>query len=222
MIKVKIGAAYYDISQFPDECPHCHHAVKAEVISTTVAATDNIIDIAFQCPRHTCRRVSIAVYRREMVNPIERGGAFYLRFLHPRNPVDPVVSEHVAKVSPQYVEIFTQASKAEAFDLREIAGVGYRKALEFLVKDYCISKNPDNEEEIKAKFLGRVIDNHVDNENIKQCAKRAVWLGNDETHYVRVWVEKDIKDLKLLIQLTVGWIEQEILTDILLKDMQQG
>lgn len=222
MVKVKIGTEYYDLSQFPDECSYCHHAIKAEVISTTLMAAHNVIDMVFACPRYACKRVSIAVFKRETINAIEKGKGFQLRFLHPSNPVDPEFSEHVAKVSPQYVEIFKQASKAEALGLGEIAGVGYRKALEFLVKDYCITKNPDKEEEIKAKFLGRVIDNHVDNVNIKQCAKRAVWLGNDETHYVRVWVEKDIKDLKLLIQLTVGWIEQEILTEILLNDMQQG
>lgn len=222
MQKIMVGQKMFDIDNFADECPHCHHAINAGVISSTVNNAENIIDMVIRCPRLACMRISIAVYKREMMNAIEMAKGFRLRYLHPRNPVDPVFSEHVAKVSPQYVEIFTQASKAEAFGLGDIAGVGYRKALEFLVKDYCISKNPESEEEIKAKFLGRVIDNHVDNVNIKQCAKRAVWLGNDETHYVRVWIEKDIKDLKLLIQLTVGWIEQEILTDILLKDMQHG
>ncbi len=62
---------------------------------------------------------------------------------------------------------------------------------------------------------------YVDNENIKQRAKRAVWLGNDETHYVRTWIDKDIKDLKLLIKLTVGWIEHAIITELLIADMQK-
>ncbi|VVN47561.1 hypothetical protein [Pseudomonas fluorescens] len=222
MIKLKINQRYYDVNQYPDRCPHCRHAIKAEVVLSAINSAEDIIDIVFSCPRYECLRISIAVYVRNTTSLVETLMGYRLRYLHPMNPIDPIFSPHVAKVSPQYVEIFKQASKAEAFDLGEIAGVGYRKALEFLVKDYCITKNPDKEEEIKAKFLGRVIDNHVDNVNIKQCAKRAVWLGNDETHYVRVWVEKDIKDLKLLIQLTVGWIEQEILTEILMKDMQQG
>ncbi|MGF6199795.1 hypothetical protein [Pseudomonas laurylsulfatiphila] len=220
MIKLKVGQTYYDFNQLPDECPHCHHAIKAEVVSTTVDASDNIVDMAFVCPRHTCRRASIAVFKREMVNPIERGGVFQLRVLYPRNPIDPDFSEHVAKVSTQYVEIFTQASKAEAFGLGEIAGVGYRKALEFLVKDYCITKYPDNAEDIKKIMLSPVIQTYVDNENIKKCAQRASWLGNDETHYVRKWVDKDINDLKGVIKLVVAWIEQEIQTEILLREMQ--
>lgn len=99
--------------------------------------------------------------------------------------------------------------------------MGYRKALEYLVKDFCVSKFPDKEDDVKKRPLGQVVDVYVDNENIKQCAKRAVWLGNDETHYVRTWVDKDIKDLKLLIKLTVGWIEQAIITAMLIEDMQK-
>ncbi|MNF08429.1 hypothetical protein D3C80_2088550 [compost metagenome] len=65
-----------------------------------------------------------------------------------------------------------------------------------------------------------MIEGFVTNENVKQCAKRAIWLGNDETHYVRKWVDKDIKDLKLLIQITVNWIQQEVITKKLLEDMK--
>jgi hypothetical protein len=139
----------------------------------------------------------------------------------PRNPVAPSIPGEVAKISPQFVEIFSQASKAEAYGLGEVAGVGYRKALEYLVKDYCVSRSPGKEDDVKKRPLGQVVDVYVDNENIKQCAKRAVWLGNDETHYVRTWVDKDIKDLKLLIKLTVGWIEQAVITAMLIEDMQK-
>lgn len=220
MVKLKIQQRYYDVSQYPDKCPHCHHSIKAEVVLSAINNAEDIIDIVFSCPRYECSRISIAVYTRDTTNLIEVLLGYRLRYLEPMNPIDPIFSEHMAKVSPQYVEIFTQASKAEVFGLGEIAGVGYRKALEFLVKDYCITKNPGKEEEIKSKMLGAVIDNYVDNQNVKQCAKRAAWLGNDETHYVRKWVEKDINDLKGVIKLVVAWIEQEIQTEILLKDMQ--
>ena len=40
----------------------------------------------------------------------------------------------------------------------------------------------------------------------------ATWLGKDETHYVRIWNDKDIEDLKMLMQLTVYWISRELLT----------
>ncbi|MBP2259149.1 hypothetical protein [Virgibacillus alimentarius] len=41
-------------------------------------------------------------------------------------------------------------------------------------------------------------------------AERATWLGNDETHYVRQWENKDLQDLKNLIDLTVYFISKNL------------
>ncbi len=69
-------------------------------------------------------------------------------------------------------------------------------------------------------FLSTCIDKFVTSPEIKICAKRAAWLGNDETHYVRRWVDKDIENLKELILLTVNWIHSSILTQKYEKEMQ--
>jgi hypothetical protein len=50
-------------------------------------------------------------------------------------------------------------------------------------------------------------------------ASRAAWLGNDETHYLRTWEDKDLTDLKKLIELTVQWIEIEELARDVVVDM---
>ena len=103
----------------------------------------------------------------------------------------------------------------------EICGVGFRKALEFLIKDYAKFKNPEESEQIERKFLGKRIGDYIDDTRIKTVAKRAVWLGNDETHYVRKWEDKDLSDLKKLIELTVHWIEMEFLTESFENDMPE-
>jgi hypothetical protein len=119
------------------------------------------------------------------------------------------------------VSIYNQAYFAEQINLDQICGVGYRKSLEFLIKDYLISKETEKQvkENIRKKFLNNCIQDHVQNDNIKNVAKRAVWLGNDETHYVRVWANKDVKNLKQLIDLTVRWIENEVETERVLQEM---
>ena len=118
-----------------------------------------------------------------------------------------------------FKEVYRQASAAEAYKLEQVAGVGFRKALEFLVKDFCIQERPSDEDAIKDEFLGRTIANRISDTNIKKCAERAAWLGNDETHYVRKWEEKDIADLKVLIDLTMSWIRNGILTKRYLDEM---
>ena len=85
--------------------------------------------------------------------------------------------------------------------------------MEFLIKDYLIKTNPTKEESIKKKFLGKCIQEDVTDTKIKSAAKRAVWLGNDETHYVREWTDETLESLKKLISLTHHWIEMEELTE---------
>jgi hydroxymethylpyrimidine pyrophosphatase-like HAD family hydrolase len=125
----------------------------------------------------------------------------------------------IEDLSPSFVEIYNEAYNAEQLDLNQICGVGYRKAIEFLMKDFAVMNNPDKEDEIKKMPLMQCIKKFIDSNNVKKVAERAVWLGNDETHYVRVWDAKDLQDLKKLIELTVHWIEVELLTKELEDDM---
>jgi hypothetical protein len=127
-------------------------------------------------------------------------------------PIEPEFAEDIKALSPDFVKILAQSKTAEAYKLDQVCGVGYRKALEFLIKDYCISLFPARADEIKSKFLGTCIKEFVDDEKVRACAEFAAWLGNDETHYVRKWEDKDIEDLKTLIALTVNWIESSVLT----------
>ena len=59
----------------------------------------------------------------------------------------------------------------------------------------------------------------MDDPRLKQCAERATWLGNDETHYERKWIDRDVDDLKTLIRLTVNWVESALLTEKYAKGM---
>lgn len=131
-------------------------------------------------------------------------------------------SDTIQGVSKDFVTIYNEAYAAEQMSLNDVCGVGYRKALEFLVKDY-ISRGKKEEEigAIREKKLSKCIVDYVTDVRIKEVAKRAVWLGNDETHYVRKWEGKDVHDLKGIIHLVIRWIEQEIETEALLQEMPE-
>ena len=55
---------------------------------------------------------------------------------YPKVPELHQFDENIKKLSSNFCEIFNQAYVAELMKLNEIAGIGYRKALEFLIKDY--------------------------------------------------------------------------------------
>ena len=133
-------------------------------------------------------------------------------YIFPEPPVGRDFKKRFAEVSPGFIKIYQQAAKAEAAGLDEIAGPGYRKALEFLVKDYLLSVVEEGEhDKIKRIMLGSCIKDHINDDEIRAAADAAKVVGNSETHYVRDETAT-LEDLKEFIDLTVYWIEKRLAT----------
>lgn len=121
-----------------------------------------------------------------------------------------VFSDYIMNLSPTFIEIYNQSENAEAIHLDQIAGMGYRKALEFLVKDYIIHKHQNDKSIIGEKSLSFCINNYINNQDIKILAEKSAWLGNDETHYVKKHTDRDVSDLKKFINACANYIEMEL------------
>jgi hypothetical protein len=215
------------LARMPDECPRCHQGIDPRcrfgTLLTRLPAKHIWAQLGFQCPRENCRRLFLAlygyVYPYEQTSTLEGTHVFELLEVSPRSPIERTFPKRIADLSPRFPKIYNQAAAAEDHELGEIAGPGYRKALEFLIKDYLVSLFPSDAAAIKATFLGRLIQDRVTDANIKSVAERATWLGNDETHYERRWEKNDINDLKKLIGLTVYWVDSELLTKEMVASM---
>jgi hypothetical protein len=177
------------------------------------------LQLTYRCPRHKCGALFLAEFDFSGWQS-GRDVSWDLKRLYPNVPTSPKVPDCIAIISPTFVALYTQALRAEYHGLNDIFGLALRKALEFLIKDYCITKDTAAEADIKNEFLGNVIKNRVSDLNIKICAERATWLGNDETHYERRWTGHDVTDLHTLIKLTLNWIANEHLTQSYLDLMQ--
>jgi hypothetical protein len=214
---MQIGSNRYNYYSDPDRCPRCHHSIHPKFITASLSANisskGTVADAIYACPRASCSRLFIATYKPDNSLHLQ------LSHLNPETHKTPEIDTEIIDLSPSFFEIYSQAHSAELYQLNEIAGVGYRKSLEFLIKDYCSQKKPENKETIIASPLGSVIDKFVEDHNIKACAKRAAWLGNDETHYTKKWQDKDLNDLKVLIMLSCNWIKNNILTEKYLNEM---
>ena len=164
-----------------------------------------------------CSSSFITTYENFINNPsyssYKNNGAYWAGKLETCEPIYPenkLFSEKIAKLSPMFQTIYNQANTAESYSLNEIAGMGYRKALEFLVKDFCIHLNPDKKTEIENILLGKCISTYISDEKIKNLATASTWIGNDETHYVRKHIDKDIKDMKQFIHALLYFIEYQL------------
>jgi hypothetical protein len=203
------------INGTPDECPRCRRFINVFAVWGGISASNATVQTVFRCTSSECDELFIGTYIR---NP--QDSIYYLDGTAPLKSLPLKFPETVAGVSPTFIEIMNQVVVAEAQQLSQLEGIGLRKGLEFLVKDFSIQQHPTEAEEIKKTLLGNCIEKYVQDENIKQCAKRAAWLGNDETHYTRKWEDKDIEDLKLLVRLTVNWIDNVLMTQKYVQEMQ--
>lgn len=125
-------------------------------------------------------------------------------------PIIVDLPDNIEKVSASFVEIYTQATTAESLKLDQIAGVGYRKSLEFLIKDYAIRYNPNEEDNIKKMLLYPCIKKYLSEfKRLQALATAATWIGNDETHYERRHTSHDIESMKRFIKSASQYIAAE-------------
>lgn len=206
------------LQRVPDECPYCHRSIEAKPLGgwsggPIAEGSESKLLIAFQCPNRQCKNIFITRYlhfkNRQFMGYLVERPTF----------VGPELPKAISDGFKDFAEIYNQALEAQHWGLSQIAGPGLRKALEFLIKDYVIRKKPDEVDKIKRLVLMQCIDQHVDDNRIQACASRAIWLGNDETHYHRRWKDKDIEHLKTLLKLTINWIENELLTEQFIEEM---
>ncbi|MBN6101686.1 DUF4145 domain-containing protein [Xanthomonas sp. CFBP 8703] len=209
---------YFSIDTPPDRCPQCHTAVHPKLISQHVSTDKSEAYLTYLCTNRSCLRPFIATYRRRSLHSKE----LTLRSVAPRNKARSSFPQSVADISPTFCEIYGQVESASDEHLDQLVGIGLRKSLEFLIKDFSKSEHADEADKIERMPLAKCIDTYVSDQNILQCAKRAAWLGNDETHYIRKWSDKDVSDLKILVRLTVNWIDNHLLTKKYMDEMPSG
>lgn len=192
----------------PDKCPICHSFITPDKIHSEFYINENRhikeIRIFFRCTNLKCKEPFIAYYSDKYNN-----WHYYLGNTLPKNYLEEKFDDEIKEVSEEFITIYNQSLMAETIGLNKIAWVWFRKSLEFLIKDYVILLNPDDEENIKKQFLWNVISEKISDDEIKEIAKRATWIWNDETHYVKKWEDKDISDLKILIDITQSFISKK-------------
>lgn len=196
-----------------NQCPICKSKISPIFISATLNSPTSATIFNF-C--RSCYSPFISSYKVTHSSQSTNTVGYYDSTLVKSDPStfqEYVFDDKIIGLSPQFNKIYNQALAAESSSLDEIAGLGFRKALEFLVKDFAIHQNPDSEEEIKKMALAKCINKYIDNTQIKTLAERSAWIGNDEAHYIRKQEDRDINDMKKFIQATVYFIGMILITE---------
>lgn len=206
-----------------EECPKCKKSMAPQNLYGIVHDKDSkeCLSVADYC--NGCHSLIVSEYEINKKKKINYKGIVEvinneykmekLNYSAPMSIKERTFEGALNKVSPQFIRIYNEALKAEQYSLNEIAGLGYRKALEFLIKDYSIYKNPEKEEEIKNTWMMNCLKEYVDNKKIKTLAEKAEWIGNDEAHYTKIQTDRDIKDMKIFIEALIYFISMELIVD---------
>ncbi|MDW3976924.1 hypothetical protein AB6F13_01390 [Staphylococcus saprophyticus] len=199
---------YYEID-FPNYCPWCKAKISPVILSQTPYDTSNRrlpISLTLQCP--SCYKHFLQTYKVKFTSD----EAILGLDIDNEKPMPKSLFEYpseIDKISKEFNNIITQSSNAEDLGYDHLAGIGYRKAIEFLVKDYLIEFKNADKDEVSNKPLGKCISD-IDDSRINNLARAATWIGNDETHYVRKHVDKDVQDLKKFLHALTNLVSLEI------------
>lgn len=200
----------------PSTCPLCKHAIKPQEIHlATYQNEDNewFITGLYLCKHCYQTFITLCSCTLDTTKAYHHEYHADLIYSGPTRHENRDFPDKFKEVTPKFVEIYNQAKAAEDYGLNEICGIGYRKALEFLIKDYLVYKEPDKADIIRSMELGKCIANKITDEDIKAVASRCAWLGNDQTHYTRRFEEYDLETLKQLLDATIYWVSMKFATE---------
>lgn len=220
---------YIDI-EIIDSCPFCHKMINPldleNFLCNVSAKNAKYLQRIFRCPNKECGMVFTALYE---ICFDAKAGLYVYSFekLEPTRPYEPLISEIIKDKFPEFYKVYKEANAVDSLGLSEVSGMVFRKSLEFLVKGFAkdgLKDSLDNKEEksnIDKMSLASCVKKYITDPNTKSMAERTAWLGNDESHYLRRWPEKDINDLKVLLKLTINSIENQLLINKYQEEMDK-
>lgn len=200
----------------PNICPHCHVVINPHnqwVVESKDSDNIPILITAWLCSNDSCKKIFLANYKLDgqdlkfnrFLNGLPKGPDWPkpIADLKSGNSRSPEQSEQT-----RFIKTYLQSLVAENFGLNEIAGMGFRKAIEYLVKDWAIQNKPEDKDKIEKSWLGSVIKDYYSGD-LKDILERATWLGNDQAHYNKLFDEYDVVVLKELIELIMVELDRQ-------------
>ena len=120
-------------------------------------------------------------------------------------------SKSLIDLSPGFENYYNQAARAEKAGDLDLAAIGFRTALECLVKDYAIKELHKDREEVVSKKLFGAIGDYLGERELVATADVVRILGNDYTHYERKYPQHDYELLKSYLQIFMKLVETKLM-----------
>lgn len=185
----------------PTLCPHC--GVSTDAICRDARALPfssaggqlHFVSFAWACT--ACGRHFVSCH----VADKDQSTAALVCVYPPAAPYapDPLVQD----LSPRFVDLYRQAQAAEDLEAWDVAAMGYRAALEVLLKDYAIRALGRDEKAVARSKLADLIVEVFHEQELVNCADVVRLLGNDYTHFQRRYTDVDFVNIRRYLDLLV-------------------
>lgn len=196
----------------PNYCPWCHKLISPNILvqtsfNATVDEHGCLASFILGCP--DCMKHFLYSIDTTFIS----GSSKFEYIPVTEKPIpksDFIYPSEIDEISKEFGNIISQSAHAEGLGLNHLAGIGYRKSIEFLLKDYLIVHKKLDKEKISKNTLGQCISQDITDSRLQALARAATWIGNDETHYVRKHEDKDISDMKKFLHNLTLFISYEL------------
>lgn len=179
--------------QRPLFCPICGKEQVPEIIDRKLFLQNRNRRYGAICYRcSSCNEYYVVTYDINRKDRFCSGYTFC-----PQPSFDKYTDNDLEALSPRYVEASQQALNAESRGDIELAAIGYRFALECLVKDYAIKELKQPVDEVKGKALYNSLWDYLsEQKELLKSSDVVRILGNDYAHYDRKYPQYDFSVLK--------------------------
>jgi len=190
----------------PATCPHCNcncdAPIKKSCSFAEPSGSCSYVILFLQCT--ACEKIFVSLSRFYKDKDSEFCDIYPM-------PHTVFQNEQIEKLSPRFVDVYNQALQAEDFNNTILASVGYRTALEILIKDYAINQLGKPADEVTNKKLFDAISEYLGETDLINTADVVRILGNDKTHYQEKHPEHDFQILKKYMDVFISLIETKLL-----------
>lgn len=200
---IKIGNSKIKC-KIPITCPYCSAYIQPhqKSLASVPYNQDNKIHLV-TFSAICCNKLFFAIYETS-----KQAGELLASY--PAEKPIPL-SEAINEISPRFIELYNQAFFAEQQNFFELAGSGYRNALEVLIKDFAIDELGEPSQEVCKQNLYDAIGKYLPSIKLSTAADVVRVLGNDFTHYERKYKDVDLDVLKRYLHIFINAIENEYL-----------
>lgn len=192
-------------------CPRCGYgtdtpASECYLVQLSDDGKESALILSFRC--NHCKKKYITI---NYVNTNDKSSLFGVSF--PNVSCKPYENSRISSLSPQFIELYNQSLRAEFNGDIELAGFGFRAALEHLVKDYAIKNLKKEKDEVNQKPLYNCISEYLQDSDLIKTADVVRILGNDYAHSEKKHPEVDFEVLKDYVNIFVNLIDIRLKID---------